>query len=60
MQTPNPERKPCPDPECEGKAHAETATCDKCGRCLYAHTKQIPDDLYPIFECACGERIFWD
>lgn len=40
--------------------HVENKVCE-CGACMYAYCKQIPDDMYPIFECTkCGQRHFWD
>jgi len=60
MQAIYSEKKPCADPKCSGAVHVENNTCPKCGKCLYAHARQIPDDYYPIFECVCGERVFWD
>ena len=41
--------------------HCEPARCSKCGACLHKHSKQIPDDMYPLFSCTlCGEVNFWD
>lgn len=46
--------------ECNQK-HEVIAFCTKCGACLYKHSKQIPDDKYPLFECTkCGQTNFWD
>ena len=46
--------------ECKEK-HPEKNVCPQCGKCLYKNAKQIPDDMFPIFECTnCGKRVFWD
>lgn len=35
--------------------------CESCGACLYKTAKQIPDEMYPLFECReCGKVNFWD
>ena len=45
--------------EC-GVVHPDPAIC-KCGACLYANAKQIPDDDFPLFQCTkCKEIVFWD
>ena len=32
-----------------------------CGACLYKHSEQVPDDMYPLFKCkVCGHITFWD
>lgn len=43
------------------EVHTERVICDKCGACMYKHSKQIPDDNWPIGECLkCGFRFVWD
>jgi hypothetical protein len=35
--------------------------CRNCDSCLYVHSKQIQDDVYPFFRCLkCGTTNFWD
>lgn len=48
--------------ECKEKHHAPgEGYCTKCKACLYMNGKQIPDDVYPFFECLkCGQTNFWD
>lgn len=46
--------------KCE-KLHAPTQPecycCENCG----GQVKQVPDDIYPIFECKdCQAKFFWD
>lgn len=46
--------------ECQ-ETHEKIAFCEDCGACLYKNSKQIPNDIYPIFECLkCYARNFWD
>ena len=46
--------------ECK-KEHERIAFCEKCGACLYEHSKQVKDDHWPLFECLkCGTVNFWD
>ena len=46
--------------ECD-KEHERIAFCTECGACLYLHSKQIFDDMYPLFKCTeCGRVNFWD
>lgn len=47
--------------ECK-KDHGELkAGCTECGTCLYCHSVQIPDPMYPFFKCtACDAVNFWD
>lgn len=46
--------------ECD-KEHEIIAFCTTCKVCLYKHSKQVKDELYPFFECLkCGKVNFWD
>jgi hypothetical protein len=46
--------------ECN-KLHEKIAFCTKCKACLYENSKQVIDDMYPLFKCTkCGQVNFWD
>ena len=46
--------------ECK-EFHEAVSFCEKCGACLYQHSTQIKNDMYPLFECLrCGQTNFWD
>lgn len=55
-------------PSCDAKPDAAfrhlpegNGFCQKCNACLYEHSTQIPDDMYPFFKCTlCGQVNFWD
>jgi len=41
--------------------HEKIAFCEKCGACLYKNSRQVKDDLFPLFKCTkCGKVNFWD
>lgn len=45
--------------ECD-EMHYGNSFCE-CKSCLYKNSKQIPDEMYPLFRCTkCKKVNFWD